>query len=86
MLKTYIRDQQLLAGTNECEFGQAKMLAIDDFGAAAMYYYDESSVVSVIGFDYFISAGSMLRTEIEYMKGHDNLTVTTVSLGLRYNF
>ena len=36
LLKTDIRGQQLLAGVRECEFGQANVLAITDFGTATM--------------------------------------------------
>lgn len=88
VLKTDIRGQQLLAGARECEFGQANVMAIADFGTATMCDYDESGVAGVIGlgFDYFVGARTMVRAEVEYIKGQDNLTVTTASIGLRYNF
>lgn len=88
VLKTDIRGQQLLAGDRECEYGQAKVLAIADFGAATMCDYNESGVAAVIGlgFDYFVGTRTMIRSEIEYIKGQDNLTVATASVGLRYNF
>jgi hypothetical protein len=88
VLKTDIRGQQLLAGERECEFGQANVLAIADFGAATVCDYNESGVAGVIGlgFDYFVGARTMVRAEIEYIKGQDNLTVTTATIGLRYNF
>ena len=88
VLKTDIRGQQFLSGVSECQFGQAKALTIDDFGLVTMCDYDESAVAGVIGlgFDYFIGARTMLRTEIEYIKGQGNLAVTTASIGLRYNF
>jgi outer membrane autotransporter protein len=88
VLKTDIRGQQLIAGVRECEFGQANVLAIADFGAATMCDYDVSGVAAVIGFgfDYFVGARSMVRTEIEYIEGQDDLTVTTFNVGFRYNF
>lgn len=88
VLKTDFRGQQLFAGVMECEFGQTNILAIADFGSATMCDYDESGIAGVIGlgFDYFIGARTMIRTEIEYIKGQDNLTVTTANIGLRYNF
>jgi hypothetical protein len=88
VLKTDIRGQQLLMGVRECEFGQANVMAIADFGAATICDYDESGVAGVIGlgYDYFLGARTMVRAEIEYIKGQDNLTVTTASVGLRYNF
>lgn len=88
VLKTDIRGQQLLSGVMACDFGQANELVITDFGAATMCNYDESGVAGVIGlgFDYFVSARSMVRAEIEYIKGQDNLAVTIATLGFRYNF
>ena len=88
VLKTDIRGQQLLTGVKECEFGRANVLAIADFGAATMCDYDESGVAGVIGlgFDYFVGVRSMVRAEIEYIKGQDDLTVTTATIGFRYNF
>jgi len=87
-LKTDIRGQQLFAGVRECELGQANVLAITDFGTATMCDYDESEVAGVIGlgFDYFISARTMLRAEIEYIKGQNNLKIATANVGVRYNF
>ena len=88
VLKTDIRGQQFLSGVGECEFGQAKVLSIEGLGVATRCDYDESGVAGVVGlgFDYFVGSQTMLRTEIEYIKGQDNLAVTTVSIGLRYNF
>lgn len=88
VLKTDIRGQDVLAGVQECEIGQANMLTVEGFGAATMCDYDESGIAGVIGlgFDYFVGARTMIRTEIEYIKGQDNLTVTAASVGLRYNF
>jgi outer membrane autotransporter protein len=88
VLKTDIRGQQLLTGVKECEFGQTNLLAIADFGAATICDYDESGVAGVIGlgFDYFVGVHSMVRAEIEYIKGQDDLTVTTATIGFRYNF
>jgi hypothetical protein len=88
VLKTDIRGQQLLIGVRECEFGQANELTIADLGAATMCGYDESGVAGVIGlgFDYFSSARSMVRAEVEYIKGQNNLTATVATLGFRYNF
>jgi hypothetical protein len=88
VLKPDIRGQQLLIGVRECEFGQANELIIADFGAATMCDYDESGVAGVIGlcFDYFVAARSMVRDEIEYIKGKNNLTATVATLCFRYNF
>jgi hypothetical protein len=88
VLNTDFRGQQLLPGVQECEFGQGNVMDIADFGAATLCDYDESGVAGVIGlgFDYFVGARTMVRFEIEYIKGQDDLTVTTATVGLRYNF
>lgn len=88
LLKTDVRGQQLLAGVQECEFGPGKVLPIADFGSATLCDYDEGGIAGVIGlgYDYFVGVRTMFRFEIEYIKGEDNLTVTTANLGLRYNF
>lgn len=88
ILKTDIRGQQLLVGARECALGQANVMNIDNLGTATICDYDEGGVAGVIGlgFDYFVGARTMVRSEIEYIKGQDNLTVTAVTIGLRYNF
>jgi hypothetical protein len=88
VLKTDIKGQDILAAMQECEVGQASMITVEDFGAATMCDYDESGIAGVIGlgFDYFVGARTMIRTEIEYIKGQDNLTVAAAYIGLRYNF
>lgn len=88
ILKTDMRGQQLLVGARECDLGRATTMQIENLGAATICDYDESGVAGVIGlgFDYFVGARTMIRTEIEYIKGQDNLTATAASIGLRYNF
>lgn len=88
LLKTDIRGQQLLAGASDCKLGKANVFNIDNYGAATMCDYNESGVAAVIGlgFDYFVGARTMIRAEIEYIKGQDSLAVATAAVGLRYNF
>ena len=88
VLKTDLRGQQLFAGDLTCEKGHKNALMIDNYGAATLCDYDEGGVAGVIGlgFDYFIGTRTMLRGEIEYIKGQDNLTVTAATIGVRYNF
>ncbi len=88
VLKTDVRGQQLFAGQRECEFGQGSVVDISEIGTATMCDYDESGIAAAIGlgFDYFVGVRTMLRFEIEYIKGQDNLTVASANLGLRYNF
>jgi hypothetical protein len=88
ILKTDIRGQQLLVGARECELGQANIMNVENLGLATVCNYDEGGVAGVIGlgFDYFVGARTMIRTEVEYIKGQDNLTITTLNIGIRYNF
>jgi hypothetical protein len=88
VMKTDIRGQQLLAGERECAVGKTNVFVIESFGAATLCDYDQGGLAGVfgLGFDYFIGARTMIRTEIEYIKGQDDLTVTAFNLGLRYNF
>lgn len=74
VLKTDIRGQQFLSGVRECEFGQANVIAIADFGATTICDYDKSGVAGVVGlgYDYFVGARYIVRAEIEYIKGQGN--------------
>lgn len=88
LLKTDIRGQQLFTGEHTCDVGQANLVQMDTNAVNTICDYDNSGVAAVmgLGFDYFIGARTMLRSEVEYIKGSDNLTVTTLSVGIRYNF
>ncbi|MCF2949813.1 porin family protein [Paraglaciecola aquimarina] len=88
VLKTDVRGQELYAGERTCDMGAATLVSTDTLGVATICDYDNSGVAGTfgIGFDYFIGARTMLRSEIEYIKGSDDLTLTSFSVGLRYNF
>jgi hypothetical protein len=88
LLKTDIKGQQVLAGNQVCKLGHSTAISL---GAEQNYSYcefDEGGVAGVIGlgFDYFISSKMMFRTEIEYIKGQNNLSISAAYIGLRYNF
>ena len=88
VLKTDIKGQQSLAGTQQCELGQASQINNTQGANFTFCQFDEGGVAGVIGlgFDYFVTSKAMLRSEIEYIKGQDNLTVSAAYVGLRYNF
>jgi hypothetical protein len=88
VLKTDIRGQQLFAGERSCDVGQVSLMTVDSIGVGTVCDYDNSGVAATfgLGFDYFIGARTMLRSEVEYIKGSDNLTATIYSVGIRYNF
>ncbi|WP_289031724.1 outer membrane beta-barrel protein [uncultured Paraglaciecola sp.] len=88
LLKTDVRGQGLQAGIQECQLGQGTTIEIDNYGTATLCDYDEGGVAAVIGlgFDYFVGARTLVRTEIEYIKGQDDLEAASLFVGLRYNF
>ncbi|MGJ8680292.1 outer membrane beta-barrel protein [Paraglaciecola sp.] len=88
VLKTDVRGQTLFAGERSCDTGTANLITAENNSISTICDYDNSGVAAVfgIGFDYFIGARTMLRSEIEYLKGGDNLKHTSFTVGLRYNF
>jgi outer membrane protein W len=88
VLKTDIKGQQIKSGIQICELGNATSIVVSVDESYTYCEYDEGGIAGVIGlgFDYFISSKAMLRTEIEYVKGQNNLTVSAAYIGLRYNF
>jgi hypothetical protein len=88
LLKTDIKGQQSLSGIQECELGSATLINTVAGDTYTYCQFDEGGVAGVIGlgFDYFLTSKTMLRTEIEYIKGQNNLKVSAAYVGLRYNF
>ncbi|MGS2720858.1 outer membrane beta-barrel protein [Paraglaciecola aestuariivivens] len=88
ILKTDMRGQQLYAGEQTCIQGQASLVNVESVGVSTICDYDEGGVAGVIGlgYDFFIGARSMVRAEMEYIKGQDNLSLTAGFIGFRYNF
>lgn len=88
LLKTDIKGQQVLAGNQVCELGSTTVIALNDEQNYSFCQFDEGGVAGVIGlgFDYFISHKMMVRTELEYIKGQNNLSMSGAYVGLRYNF
>jgi hypothetical protein len=85
VLKTDIKGRQLIAANSSCDLGTT----LNPPGAAySVCDYDKGGIAGVIGlgFDFFIGTKSMLRAEIEYIKGQNDLVVSAAYLGFRYNF
>ena len=88
VLKTDIKGQQIVAGSQTCELGEGNIISDNQGGNFTFCQFDEGGAAGVIGlgFDYFVTSRAMLRSEIEYIKGQNNLTVSAAYIGLRYNF
>jgi hypothetical protein len=85
VLKTDIKGRQLIAANSNCSIGTTLVPPIADYSVCD---YDKGGIAGVIGlgFDFFIGVKSMLRAEIEYIKGQNDLVVSAAYLGFRYNF
>ncbi|MEP2652718.1 MAG: hypothetical protein ABJH06_12085 [Paraglaciecola sp.] len=88
MLKTDVRGQNIYAGDQECQLGQGTIVDVDNYGIVTLCDYDEAGAAAVIGlgFDAFVGARTLVRTEIEYIKGQNDLAASALFIGLRYNF
>ena len=88
ILKTDIEGQSLLTGSENCELGAATEFNLSSGETFTLCDYDEGGVAGVIGigFDFYLSTRTMLRTEIEHIQGDNDLQVSTAFVGIRYNF
>lgn len=88
ILKTDIQGQHTLAGSQSCELGKGTVVTVNTNESYTFCQFDEGGIAGVVGlgFDFFIGSRTMLRTEIEYIKGENNLAVSAAYVGLRYNF
>ena len=88
LLKTDIKGQDLLSGSAACELGTAREFAVDSGQAFTLCEYDEGGLAGVIGigFDFYVDTRTMIRAEIEYIQGENDLKLSTAFIGLRYNF
>ena len=85
VMKIDIKGQALVESEQSCSLGQASPLQSANYQVCD---YDEGSVAGIfsLGFDFYLSEKTMLRTEVEYIKGQDKLEATLVQVGIRYNF
>lgn len=84
VLKTDFKVQQ--ASVSEtCEMGQGMAVGIEPY---TICEFDEGGIAGVfgIGFDFFIGVNTMLRTEVEHIRGENGLSTNAGYIGLRYNF
>lgn len=60
----------------------------DPLGESGLCAFDEGVLAGLagIGFDYHLGLSSMLRIEVEYMKGKHDFSDAAVNVGFRYNF
>lgn len=88
ILKTDIKGQQAKADGQSCDLGSASAIMLSAEESYTFCQFDEGGVAGVVGlgFDFFIGTRTMLRTEIEYVKGQNNFSASAAYIGLRYNF
>ncbi|MFT2090539.1 hypothetical protein [Paraglaciecola sp. 2405UD69-4] len=88
VLKTDIRGQFIQEASQECSLGKAIAIEVENYGSANLCDYNEGGAAAVLGlgFDFFIGARTLIRTEAEYIKGQNDLEMSALSIGLRYNF
>lgn len=85
VMKVDIKGQALVDAGQSCNIGHAGPLQSTNYQVCE---YDEGSAAGLIsmGFDFRLTEKTMLRSEVEYIKGQDNLEAITLQLGIRYNF
>jgi hypothetical protein len=85
VMKIDIKGQALVAADQSCSLGRAGPLQSTNYQVCE---YDEGSAAGLIsmGFDFHLTEKTMLRTEVEYIRGQDSLEVIILQLGIRYNF
>jgi outer membrane protein W len=88
VLKTDLEGQSMLTGSASCELGVATEFNVASGDSFTLCDYDEGGVAGVIGigFDYYLGTKTMLRTEVEYIQGENDLQVSAGYIGIRYNF
>jgi hypothetical protein len=88
IMKTDVRGQSLSAGSALCEQGTATVFSVESGEEYTLCDYDEGGIAGVVGlgFDFFLTARSMIRVEAEHIKGQNDLSMNAVYVGLRYNF
>lgn len=79
---------QSLIPQGQCEVGEGSDFSLATGENYTMCEYDDSNLAGVlgIGFDFFVGPRSMVRFEVEHIRGENDLTVNAAYLGFRYNF
>lgn len=79
---------QSLISEGQCEVGVGNDFALATGENFTLCSYDESNIAGVlgIGFDFFVGARSMVRLEVEHIRGENDLAINAAYLGFRYNF
>ena len=86
-LSVKVEEQQYRTGTHTCAAGIG-----NGFNVGAQAYTDcrtdNTAIAGVIGFGYDtrLSRNILIRTEIEHIKGQDDIEFNAAYVGIRYNF
>ncbi len=87
ILKADMKGQSLIP-QGSCEVGEGSDFALGTGENYTLCRYDDSNVAAVlgIGFDFYVGARSMVRFEVEHIRGENDLAINAAYLGVRYNF
>lgn len=87
VLNTDIKGRSVLAEGN-CVNGSPMPAVVGASDGLVLCEFDEGGVAGVfgVGFDFYLGTHTMLRTEIEHIRGEHGLSTNAAYLGLRYNF
>jgi len=82
-----IEEQQFHSESTTCSAGQGTSLTVGD-QSYTQCSLDDTVIAGVIGigYDVRISSNVLIRTEVEHIKGEDDVEFNAAYIGLRYNF
>ena len=87
VMSVKVQSQSIIDTSQSCERGEASAVTLSG-GVATACTVDDTAVAGVVGlgFDYNLSDYLDLRTELQHIRGQDDLQFNLVQLGIRYNF
>lgn len=79
---------QSLTTESSCELGDASGFTLSTGESYNLCQYDDSNIAAVlgIGFDFWVGINTMVRAEVEHIRGENDLAINAAYLGVRYNF
>lgn len=88
VMSVKVQSQSIIAASQSCEQGDTTEIVLSGGTSALACSVDDTAVAGVIGlgFDYRLSDSLDLRTEVQHIRGQDDLQTNIVQLGIRYNF
>lgn len=85
VMKVDIKGQSIVAVDSNCSVGAPGLFQSASYQICE---YDEGLAAGILGlgFDFYMLENVMIRTEVEYIKGQDDLETSALQMGVRYNF